>query len=392
MADGDVFDLFGDGTAGPACVTGERGRKPGTQGSRVASIEEYVGRKFGMVLVLGVAQRGRRGVTPKLLGRCDCGTERVFGKQKLTTGSTKSCGCLDRITIPQGTRFGSWTVGEKVETHSGGKERFYFKCYCACGTEAIRDGRTLQKGLSTSCGCERAARLVLPNAESAFKSILQGYRRGARVRGLPFDISVGDFRALIKRDCHYCGCAPENTAWPHKCGGGAYTYNGIDRLDSSEGYALTNVVPACFWCNRMKRAQSVADFSRWAGRVATGPHPTQLHPLSESGARAVQRPYKHNAMKRAYVWDLTPHQVRELARGSCHYCGAGLLNEGRLKNGTRYQYNGIDRIDNTSGYAWANCRSTCLHCNRAKSDLPVDDFLAHVRRISAHQQVSISSK
>lgn len=370
MSDVDVFDLFGGRTV-----------QASAKRRRAKSIEEYVGQKFGMVLVTGVVQRGRHGVSPKLLGRCDCGTERSFNKQKLTEGRTQSCGCVSRITIPPGTRFGSWTVGEKVATYSGGRERFYFKCSCDCGTEAVRDGRTLQKGLSTNCGCVGAAQRTLPDAEAAFRSVFDGYRRNASVRGLPFDISKEDFRALVKNECHYCGKAPGNTAWPHKCGGGAYTYNGIDRLDSAQGYHRENIVPACFQCNHMKREQSVTDFLRWAERVAGGPHPVQFHPLTESAARALQRTYKFNAKNRGYEWQLTLLQVQDLVRGSCHYCGAGLINSRQLKNGTRFGYNGIDRIDNTAGYTLDNCRSACLNCNQAKSDLLEDAFLSHVRRI-----------
>lgn len=36
--------------------------------------------------------------------------------------------------------------------------------------------------------------------------------------------------------------------------------NGIDRIDSSEGYTLTNVIPCCTKCNRMKLNYTTRDF------------------------------------------------------------------------------------------------------------------------------------
>lgn len=33
-----------------------------------------------------------------------------------------------------------------------------------------------------------------------------------------------------------------------------YTYNGVDRLDSSMGYTPDNCVPCCWECNNMKGA------------------------------------------------------------------------------------------------------------------------------------------
>lgn len=46
----------------------------------------------------------------------------------------------------------------------------------------------------------------------------------------------------------------------------------------------------------------------------------------------------------------------------------------------------------TLGYTRENTCSACATCNRAKRDLPVTDFLTHVRRIAAYQQVSISTR
>jgi len=40
-------------------------------------------------------------------------------------------------------------------------------------------------------------------------------------------------------------------------------YNGIDRLDSSKGHVIDNVVPCCKWCNYAKRERSYKDFLDW---------------------------------------------------------------------------------------------------------------------------------
>ena len=57
--------------------------------------KDFAGQKFGRVLVLGdshfemVAKFKKRFV----LGRCDCGVERIFSLYCLTRGVTQSCGC-----------------------------------------------------------------------------------------------------------------------------------------------------------------------------------------------------------------------------------------------------------------------------------------------------------
>lgn len=51
--------------------------------------DDYIGRKFGMVTVIGVADRK----VQKVSGECDCGTVRYFFLANLRRGLTKSCGC-----------------------------------------------------------------------------------------------------------------------------------------------------------------------------------------------------------------------------------------------------------------------------------------------------------
>ena len=68
---------------------------------------------------------------------------------------------------------------------------------------------------------------------------------GARTRNIPFEITFAEYEAFIlDAVCSYClGPLP-------KSGGG------LDRIDSSQGYTIDNVVPCCFTCNTMFGAQS----------------------------------------------------------------------------------------------------------------------------------------
>lgn len=40
----------------------------------------------------------------------------------------------------------------------------------------------------------------------------------------------------------------------------SFVYNGIDRVDNSVGYVLSNCVPCCSTCNRMKGTMSSEEF------------------------------------------------------------------------------------------------------------------------------------
>lgn len=59
----------------------------------------------------------------------------------------------------------------------------------------------------------------------------------------------------------------------------------------------------------------------------------------------------------------------------CHYCGGAITTVG------------IDRIDNTKGYAMNNCVSCCRTCNIAKGAMSPSDFMTHAKKIVEHNQV-----
>lgn len=71
---------------------------------------------------------------------------------------------------------------------------------------------------------------------------------------------------LFTSKCFYCGCSPSRTR-KIKRGYGEFTYNGIDRKNSSLGYTLDNCVPCCTFCNLTKSNTSFDDFILWIRTV-----------------------------------------------------------------------------------------------------------------------------
>jgi len=66
------------------------------------------------------------------------------------------------------------------------------------------------------------------------------YKRGAKVRGIKFELSFYQFISFWKKPCEYCGDEIKTI--------------GLDRLNNDKGYSMDNVVPCCTDCNRMKMA------------------------------------------------------------------------------------------------------------------------------------------
>jgi hypothetical protein len=73
------------------------------------------------------------------------------------------------------------------------------------------------------------------------------YKRGAKIRDLLFELTKEEAYVFFQLDCYYCGSIPDPE-------------NGIDRKDNNIGYIVSNCVPCCWDCNRMKADITVDDF------------------------------------------------------------------------------------------------------------------------------------
>lgn len=98
----------------------------------------------------------------KWICKCDCGNEISVYAGRLSSGQTKSCGCLKNATAEKktkypkvnvGDKFGMLTVLSKSVEHKG--KGTYWLCRCDCGTERYINDYTLKSGITTSCGCKR---------------------------------------------------------------------------------------------------------------------------------------------------------------------------------------------------------------------------------------------
>lgn len=105
----------------------------------------------------------------------------------------------------------------------------------------------------------------------------------------------------------------------------------------------------------------------------------------EAGFNMVFKLYREHAKERGYGFNLNRDEVRHITSQDCFYCGAKPSNRSAPRDSAwaEYIYNGIDRLDNTKGYESTNVVTACKHCNRAKSDRPVEEFFDWVRRLAA---------
>lgn len=91
----------------------------------------------------------------------------------------------------------------------------------------------------------------------AIQKIISSYKKNAKKRDLPFDLSYDEFKSLILSPCTYTGIKYSNTL---TINGYQFKYNGIDRINSQKGYVIGNVVPCCININKAKSNLTIEDF------------------------------------------------------------------------------------------------------------------------------------
>jgi len=202
--------------------------------------------------------------------RCSCGKLKLASTGSLTgKRPTKSCGCLfwdkmaSRSKDISGRKFGKLTA---INIAHKSKHGNFWYCKCDCGKEAtIRIGHLIS-GRTVSCGCSYADYWDSMKDEMAkYKAIYRNYKSSAQKRNLEFSLSFEEFYKLITQNCFYCNSSGNNV---RKYKNEDVIYNGIDRVDNTIGYIMSNCVPCCAVCNRAKNKYSLDLFIEWINRIS----------------------------------------------------------------------------------------------------------------------------
>ena len=78
----------------------------------------------------------------------------------------------------------------------------------------------------------------------------------AKRRQKEWSLAEPEWRAIISGPCHYCGLSNSTV-----------TGSGLDRLDNSLGYLITNVVSCCWLCNRTRGSTFTPEHMREFGAL-----------------------------------------------------------------------------------------------------------------------------
>ena len=125
------------------------------------------------------------------------------------------------------------------------------KNHCGCQSKVRRGVR---KGISPSNKLDDRTRTVSQQYGA--------YKASANTRDLECTLTREDIENLIFSPCFFCGSPPNRV---FTLGQGQWTrdsvpVNGIDRIDSSVGYVLENVLSCCSYCNYLKGDRDQDEF------------------------------------------------------------------------------------------------------------------------------------
>lgn len=162
------------------------------------------------------------------------------------------------------SRFGKLVAIKPVgRTRTGVIE---WECKCDCGNICVITSSNLSQKCTISCGCYRRDINKKEYGESSINRVYRRYKSSAKERNLEFCLTLEEFKNLCKENCIYCGSAPLNFQ-KSEYNNGNFIYNGIDRVDNTQGYLNTNTVSCCKNCNKAKDVMSKEEFLKWIEKV-----------------------------------------------------------------------------------------------------------------------------
>jgi len=194
-----------------------------------------------------------------------------------------------------GQVFGKLTAIEKVihKNHEKGGRTTKWIFKCDCGNPRISRASAVVKGFIKSCkectdkeyksaqGVRGRNKRYEPK-EASFRAKASNIKAHAKMRNIPWMLSLDEASAIIKMNCYFCGCEPSNpyNTFKNRSGKqslkypkekvleeGEILYNGIDRLNSDIGYIPGNTVACCTFCNIAKNDRPVEEFLIWLDKL-----------------------------------------------------------------------------------------------------------------------------
>lgn len=279
----------------PVCVSPSQARIGKVSSCGCTHIKDLTGYKCGkLTFIENTGKQSGTNMIWKAL--CECGNYTYTVKKN----NKQSCGCIDEFTYTNYKK-GRLTLIKRSTTKASGSATYMWEALCECGTECRVIPHHVVNGNVSSCGCLKKDMMV-----DVCKEL------GTRSRKYPPHISTArdiwsaryadgcdfdTFLTMSQELCHYCGSPPTrtwNVASGKKDAGeiqkrdGNFTYNGLDRVDSTRDHSVDNIVPCCTLCNSLKSNLTTEEFYALASRMHA--HYSKILTWSHQGKKHLPKP------------------------------------------------------------------------------------------------------
>jgi hypothetical protein len=172
-----------------------------------------------------------------------------------------------------GDVIGSWQlisinkIKEKIDKNGKVRRRNYWLVRCVnCKIYRVMERYNLKPPAGGRCqNC-----FDRPQGDAGLVQLYGNYTRNSSSRKREFKLKLDQFKLLTSGNCHYCNgppCLILRGGRVAKSKWGDYIYNGIDRIDNSQGYINSNCVTCCKICNRAKNNLSYDVFMSYINRI-----------------------------------------------------------------------------------------------------------------------------
>jgi len=193
-----------------------------------------------------------------------CGHIKTMQKANVKRYGCQRGPCNSRFKDVTGMKFGQLTAIRYIKTEYA-RNTWRWECQCECGKIIVLPYNELRKGQQScrACAIKRVAKLrklASLTDEALIKKVFNVYKRQAKSRGIQFSLSIEEFKSVVFEPCHYCGELPTIDCY-------SMLRNGIDRINSDEGYTVDNCVPCCKICNVAKSNTTQEEFFAWIKKV-----------------------------------------------------------------------------------------------------------------------------